>query len=52
MKKVSKRGVVSEYLPWLLIAMIVLVIVVISIFILRQKGVSLLGQIKNLFGGH
>lgn len=49
MKKVNKKGVVTEYLPWLLIAIIILVIVVISIFFLKEKGVSLLDQIKNLF---
>jgi hypothetical protein len=50
MKKINKRGIASEYLPWLLIAIIVLVIVLISIFFLKAKGVSLLDQIKSLFG--
>lgn len=49
MKKVSKKGIVSEYLPWLLIALVVLVIVLISVFILKEKGISLIDQIKNLF---
>lgn len=49
MKKVNKKGVISEYLPWLLIALVVLVIVLISIFFLKEKGTSLLDQIKNLF---
>lgn len=49
MKKLNKKGVVSEYLPWLLIALVLLVIVMISIFFLREKGVSLIDQIKNLF---
>jgi Na+/H+ antiporter NhaC len=51
MKKVHKKGIVTEYLPWLLIAIIVLAIVIISIFFLKGKGVSLLDQIKNLFRG-
>jgi len=49
MKKVFKRGVVAEYLPWLLISLVVLVIVLISIFFLKEKGVSLIDQIKNIF---
>jgi len=49
MKVVNKKGVVAEYLPWLLIALVVLVIVLISIFFLKEKGVSLIDQIKNLF---
>jgi len=49
MKKRDKKGIVTEYLPWLLIALVVLVIVLMSIFILKEKGVSLIDQIKNLF---
>jgi hypothetical protein len=49
MKKMFKKGIVSEYLPWLLIAIIVLVIVLISVFLLKNKGISLIDQIKNLF---
>ena len=49
MKKVNKKGIATEYLPWLLIGIILLVIVVISIFFLKAKGVSLLDQIKGLF---
>jgi len=46
---VNKKGVVAEYLPWLLIALVVLVIVLISIFFLKEKGVSLIDQVKSLF---
>lgn len=49
MKKMNKKGIVTEYLPWLLIALVVLTIVVITIFLLKEKGVSLIDQIKNLF---
>ncbi len=45
-----KRGIVAEYLPWLLLAIIVLVVVMIIIFGLREQGNSLIDQIKNLFG--
>jgi hypothetical protein len=45
----NKRGIITEYLPWLLIALVVLVILVIAIFFLKEKGISLIDQIKNLF---
>lgn len=49
MKNKFKKGVVSEYLPWLLIGLVLLVVVMISIFFLREKGFSLIDQIKNIF---
>lgn len=48
--KNSRRGIVSEFLPWLLIAVAVLVILMITIFILRGQGVSLVDKIKNIIG--
>jgi len=45
----KKRGIISEYLPWLLIGIAILSIVMISIFVLKEKGISLIDQIKNLF---
>ena len=45
----KKRGIVTEYLPWMLIALAVLAIVMITIFFLREKGISLIDQVKNLF---
>ncbi len=45
----KKRGVVAEYLPWLLISIAVLAIVMITIFVLKGKGTSMIDQIKNLF---
>lgn len=47
----NSRGIISEYLPWLLIGLAVLAILVITIFLLKEKGVSLIDQIKNLFRG-
>jgi hypothetical protein len=44
-----KKGIVTEYLPWLLIAIVLLVIVLITIFFLKEKGVTLIDQIKHLF---
>jgi len=51
MIKKGKKGIVSEYLPWVLIAVAVLVILVITVALLKDKGVSLIDQIKNLFRG-
>lgn len=46
----KKRGIVSDYLPWILIAVAVLAILVISIAVMKGKGISLIDQINNLFG--
>lgn len=45
-----KRGIVSEYLPWILISIAVLVILMFTAFILKDKGMSILDSIKNIFG--
>jgi len=47
----KKKGVISEYLPWLMIAVAVLAILMITILLLKDKGVSLIDSIKNLFRG-
>jgi len=47
--KRGKRGIISDYLPWILIAVAVLVILMITIFLLKGRGISLIDQIKNLF---
>jgi hypothetical protein len=47
MKK-NKRGIITEYLPWLLIALAVLAIVIILIFTLKGQGVSLIDKIKDI----
>lgn len=47
----KKRGVISDYLPWLLIAIAVLVLLAVTIFLLKERGFSLIDQIKNLFKG-
>ena len=49
--KLNKRGIVSEYLPWILIAVAVLVILMIAIFVLKDKGTSVIDVIKDLFKG-
>jgi len=45
----KKEGIVSEYLPWILIALAILAVLMIAVFLLREKGVSLLDGVKNLF---
>jgi len=43
------RGIVTEYLPWLLLALIILVILVLGIFVMKGEGESLIDKIKNIF---
>jgi len=45
----EKRGIVSEYLPWLLIAIAVLVLMMLSIFFLKEHLVGLVDKIKGFF---
>jgi len=47
----KKRGIVTEYLPWLLIGIIILAIILISIFLLKGKGFEFIDKIKSIFGG-
>ena len=44
-----RRGIISSYLPWLLIAIATLAILMITILVLKDKGISLIDSIKNLF---
>ena len=46
----NKKGIVSDYLPWILIAIAVLVILVGGVIIMKEKGISLIDSIKNIFG--
>ena len=47
----NKKAIVSEYLPWVLIAVAVLVIMVLSILVLKNKGISLIDKLKLIFRG-
>ncbi len=47
----NKRGIVSEYLPWIIISLLVLVVVVIAITLFKEKGMFFIDKIKNLFRG-
>ncbi len=51
LNKLNKKAIVMDYLPWLIIGVAVLTIVMITIFILKNKGVSLIDQLKGLFRG-
>lgn len=51
LKRENKKGIVADYLPWLLIAIAVLAIIMISIFLIRGQGISIIDKIKGLFGG-
>ena len=45
----NKRGIITDYLPWILIAVAVLVILMLTISLMREKGISLIDKIKDLF---
>jgi hypothetical protein len=47
--KKKKKAIASEYLPWIIIAVLVLVIVLFSIMNHRDDGIRFIDQIKNLF---
>ncbi len=48
-EKKNKKGIVSEYLPWIIIAVLVLVIVFFAIVDFKNTGNGFIDQIKNLF---
>ncbi len=47
----KNRGIISEYLPWIIIAVAVLVILTIAALLLKNQGVNLIDKIKGLFTG-
>jgi hypothetical protein len=47
----NKRGVVSDYLPWLLIAIAILAVFSISALLLKDKGIEFIDKILSVFGG-
>ncbi len=46
---VEKKGIISEALPWILIAVAILVILLLTVFVLKEKGISLIDKIKGMF---
>lgn len=45
----SKKAIATEYLPWIIIAILVLVIVFFAINKYSQEGSGFIDTIKNLF---
>ncbi len=50
-KRCDKCGIISDYLPWLLIALVLLAIIMVSIFFLKGTGLEFIDKIKNFFRG-
>ena len=45
---VDKRGMEIEFLSWWIIGIAVLIIMIIAIFILKDKGMGAIDYLKNL----
>lgn len=43
-----KKGIVTDYLPWVLIAVAVLVILILGVLVLKDKGISVIDRLKDL----
>lgn len=50
-RSIKKRGIIADYLPWILIGVAVLVILVIAIAVLKDRGISLIDKIGRIFTG-
>lgn len=48
-KKRNLKGIATEYLPWIIIAILVLVIVFFAISRFSEQGAGFIDKIKNLF---
>ena len=49
--KKNKKGIVSEALPWILISIAIMVILMLSIFMLKDKGIVVIDKIRGIFRG-
>lgn len=47
----KKMGIVSDYLPWIIIAVAVLVVLLLSALLLKNQGVNLIDKLKEVFTG-
>ncbi len=47
----GKKGIVMEYLPWLIIGLAVLAIIFVAILLLKDSGTGFIDKIKDLFRG-
>lgn len=45
----NKKGIISEYLPWLLISIAILVILMFAVFMLKDKGIGIIDKLQGLF---
>ncbi len=48
-KTINKKGIVWHEVGLWIIALVILGIVIIGIFLLKEKGISLIEKIKELF---
>jgi len=48
-KRLNKKAIATEYLPWIIIAVLVLVVVFFAIAKHGEDGMRFIDQIKNLF---
>jgi hypothetical protein len=49
MKNKKKKGVITDYLVWIIIGLAVLALLFAAIFIFKGGGESLIDKIKNIF---
>ncbi|MEK6913516.1 MAG: hypothetical protein AABW47_02490 [Nanoarchaeota archaeon] len=47
----NRKGIISDYLPWLLIALAVLAIMMIGSMLLKEKGLEFIDKILSIFRG-
>ena len=47
----QRKGIIADYMPWLIIAIAILAVIMIALFLLRGQGAGLIERIKDLFGG-
>lgn len=50
-RSMKKRGIIADYLPWILIGVAILAILVLSIAVLKDKGITLIDKIGDIFTG-
>lgn len=48
MKIFNKKGIAAEALPWIIIAIAILAILMVGIFVFKEKGVSVIDKLKDL----
>lgn len=51
MKKLNSKGIITDYLPWLIIGLAVLVIMLVAIFFMKDAGESWITKLKDIFRG-